>query len=113
MAQLAHRASLDLTDAFACEVERLADFFERARFAAVETEAKREDLAFALVERCEQTGDLFRQQCGCCDFERRLCRTVLDDVAEFGIAVLAQRLGQRQRFGGEAQCFGQIGRSHV
>ena len=36
----------------------LADFLEVARLAAVEAEAQLEDLAFALVERSEQPGDL-------------------------------------------------------
>ena len=70
VAQLAHRAGLDLSNALSREVERLADFFERARLAAVETEAQGENLALALVERREQTIDLFRQEGSGRDFER-------------------------------------------
>ena len=70
----------------------LADLFERARLAAVETEAQLQDLALALVERRQQAGDLLGQQRGGGDLERRLGRTVLDDVTELGVAVLAQRL---------------------
>ena len=70
----------------------LADLFERARLAAVETEAQLEDLPLALVERGQQAGDLLGQQRGGGDLERALGRAVLDDVAELGVAVLAQRL---------------------
>jgi hypothetical protein len=69
VAQLAHCTSLDLTNAFAREVERFTDFFERARLAAVETEAESEDFALALVEWSKQAGDLFGQQRRCGDFE--------------------------------------------
>ena len=62
--QLAHRPGLDLADALPGEVEVLADLFERARLAAVETEAQREDLALTLVERGEQLLDLVGQQRG-------------------------------------------------
>ncbi len=81
----------------------LADLFERAGLAAVEAEAELQDLALALVERREQPGDLLGQQRGGRHLERRLGRTVLDDVTELGVAVLAKRLGQRQRLGREAQ----------
>ncbi len=87
--QLRHRPGFDLTDAFPGEVEVLADLFERARLAAVETEPQREDLALALVERCEELFDLGRQECSGRDLERRLDRTVFDDIAELGVAVFA------------------------
>src|SRR5688572_15494284 len=54
VAELAHRPGLDLADPLACEVEVLADLFECARLAAVESEAELEDLALALVERRQQ-----------------------------------------------------------
>ena len=60
--QLRHGTGFDLANALAGEVEVLADLFERARLATVETEAQLEDLAFALVERGEQAGDLVGQQ---------------------------------------------------
>ena len=34
--------------------------------------------------------------------------TILDHIAEFGVAILAQWLGQRQRLGGEAERFGDL-----
>src|SRR5581483_11520387 len=101
--QLRHRACLDLADALAGEVEVLAHLFERARLAAVEAEAQLQDLALALVERGQQPGDLLGQQRGGGDFEGRLRGAVLDDVAELGVAVLAQRLGERQWLGRKAQ----------
>src|SRR5207245_439699 len=93
VAQLRHRARLDLTDALTREVEVLADLLERARLAAVEPEAQREDLALPLVERGEELLDLVGQQRGGRDLERRLGRAVLDDVAQLRVTVLAQRLG--------------------
>ncbi len=113
MAQLAHCTGLDLTDALTGEVERLADFLQRARLAAVETEAQREDLSLALVERCEQARDLLGQEGGGGDFERRLRGTVLDHVAEFGVSVLAQWFRQRERLGSKAQCLGDLVLGHV
>src|SRR5688500_7898212 len=68
--QFGHGASFDLADALTSEIEVLADFFERAGLAAIETEPQLEDLALALVERSEQAGDLVRQQRGCRYFER-------------------------------------------
>ncbi len=75
------------------------DLFEGAGLAPVETEAQAQDLPLALVERSEQAVDLIGEQRGGRHLERRLGRTVLDDVTEFGVPVLAQRLGQRQRLG--------------
>ena len=95
VAQLRHGAGLDLADALTGEVEVLADLFEGAGLAPVEAEAQLEDLALTLVERAEQPGDLLGQQRGGRHLEGRLGRAVLDDVAELGVAVLAERLGQR------------------
>src|SRR6185295_19081382 len=80
MTQLAHRPCFDLADALAGEVEMLANLFERAWLATVETEAQLEDLALALVERRQQAGDLLGEQGGGGNLERRLGRTILDDV---------------------------------
>ena len=101
VAQLAHRPGLDLADALPGEVEVLADLLEGPRLAAVEAEAQLQDLPLALVERGQQAGDLVGQQRRGGDLERALGRAVLDDVAELGVAVLAQRLatatGARRR----------------
>src|SRR3954469_20058736 len=96
VAQLAHRPGLDLADPLTGQVEVLADLLERPRLAAVEAEAQGEDVPLPLVERGEELLDLGRQQRGGRDLERRLGRTVLDDVAELGVAVLTERLGGRE-----------------
>src|SRR5438445_12720567 len=72
--QLRHRPRLDLADALTGQVEVLADLFERARLAAVEPEAQRQDLPLALVERCEQLLDLGGQERSGRDLEGRLGR---------------------------------------
>ncbi len=90
-----------------------ADFFERAGFAAVEAEAELEDLAFALVEWTEEAVDLVGEQRSGGDFEGRFGAAVFDDVAEFSIAVFAKRLAERERFGREAQCFGDLFFGHL
>ena len=71
----------------------LADLFERARLAAVETEAQRRGSARSRSSSgASSLLDLVGQQRGGRDLERRLGRAVLDDVAELGVAVLAERL---------------------
>ena len=103
MAQLAHRPGLDLADPLAGQVEVLTDRSQRPRLAPVEPEAQRQDLPLALIERGQQTGQRRREQRRGGDLERALRRAVLDHIAELGVAVLAQRLRQRQRLGGKAQ----------
>ena len=74
MTQLAHRTSFNLTNTLTCEVEVFANFFERARLTlAVEAETQFQDFAFALVERCEQSLNFFRQQRSGSFFERLHC----------------------------------------
>ena len=53
------------------------------------------------------------QQRGGRDLERRLGRTVLDDVAELGVAVFAEWLAQRERLGREAQGLGDLVLGHL
>src|SRR5581483_11296849 len=113
VAQLRHRPRLDLADALAGEVEVLADFLEGAGLAAVEAEAEAEDLALALVEGAEELGDLFGEEGGGRHLEGRLGRTVFDDVAELGVAVLTKRLGERQGFGREAEGLGHLVLGHL
>ena len=111
--QLGHRPSLDLADALTGEVEVLAHLLERAGLAAVEAEAEAEDLALPLVERGEQAGDLLGEQCGGGHLEGGLGRAVLDDVTQLGVAVLTERLGQRERLGREAQRLGDLVLGHL
>src|SRR5262249_8788343 len=113
VAQLRHRAGFDLADALAREVEELADLFEGPGLATVESEAQRQDLALTFVERSEQLLDLVGQQWGGRDLERRFRRAVLDDVAELGVAVLAERLREREGLGREAQRLGDLVLRHL
>src|SRR5271165_495701 len=101
--QLGHGPGLDLTDPLPGQVEVLADLLEGPGLAPVEPEAQAQDLALALVERREEAPDLVGQQGDGGHLERRLGRPVLDDVAQLGVAVLAQGLGQRERLGPEAE----------
>ena len=50
MAQFRERLRLDLADAFASHAELLADLFERADLAVVETEAQPHNRAFTIVQ---------------------------------------------------------------
>ncbi len=84
---------------FPRQVEMLADLVEGAWLSAVEAEAQTEDLPLALVQRHQHLADLTREQRGGRRLERRYGRSVLDNVAELGVTVLAQRLRQRERLG--------------
>ena len=86
----------------------LADLFQRARLAPVEAEAQPEDLPLPLVEGRQQAVDLDRQERGRRHLERRLGGAVLDHVAELGVAVLTERLGERERLGAKAQGLDQL-----
>src|SRR5947208_12103198 len=108
MPQLRHGPRLDLADAFAGQVEMLAHLFQRARLAAVETETQPQDLALALVQRVQQSVNLARQQRRRRHLEGRLGTGVLDDVSQFGVAILPQRFGEAQRLEREAQGFNDL-----
>ena len=69
--------------------------------------------ALALVERREQAADLLGEERDGRGLERGLGRLVLDHVAELGVAVLAERLGQREGVGGEAHRLGDLGLGHL
>ena len=60
MAQAADGLFLDLTDAFAREVELLADLFER-HFRTADAEEIFDDVAFALGERLQRPIDFGRE----------------------------------------------------
>jgi hypothetical protein len=69
VAQLAHRTSFNLTDALTGEVEVFTNFFKGARFAPIKTKAQLQNLAFALVERSQESLNLFGEQRSGCYFE--------------------------------------------
>ena len=89
MAQLAQRLGLDLADAFARDVELLADLLERAGTAVLDAEAELEDLLLARGEGGEHVHELLLQQ-----RERRgltrLARALIgNEVAEMAVLLLA------------------------
>src|SRR5438445_536407 len=92
---LRHRTGLDLTDALPGEAEVLGHFLERALAATVEPEAQREDRALALVEHRKHLGYLAGQQARRRVLEGRDRVAVLDEVAELGVAVVADGFVQR------------------
>ena len=54
MAQLAHGPGFDLTNSFARQIEGFSDLFKCAGFTAIESEAQRQNLTFALIKRCKK-----------------------------------------------------------
>ena len=70
MSKLRHRPGLNLANSFTSEIEVLTDLFEGARFATIKAEAQLENLAFAFVERSQETIDLVRQQRSSSSLER-------------------------------------------
>ena len=89
MAQLAQRLGLDLADAFARDVELLADLLERAGTAVLDAEAELEDLLLARGEGGEHVHKLLLQQ-----RERRglarLARALIgDEVAKVAVFLFA------------------------
>ena len=114
MPQLTHGARFNLTNAFAREVHLGAHVFEGADFArAVKTKTHAQDLLFALVQGLEQLLDGGGHHLDGRHVEGRLGRAVLDHVAELGVAVLAQGLGERNRLGTEAQGLNQLVLGHL
>ena len=96
-AQFRQRDVLQLANALAGHAEFLADFLEGLRFAAVEAEAREDDLPLAIVEHVEQTADFVAKVLVAQQFERRLRFFVADDLAELGGIVVADRRIERRR----------------
>src|SRR6185437_13601449 len=95
--ELLQRVVLDLADALARDAEGLPDLLERARLRAVETEAELDHAPLALGERGERTLDVRAAECERRGVERRLGLLVLDEVAELGVLLLADRLLETDR----------------
>src|SRR3954453_23418533 len=93
--ELLERVVLDLADALARDVERAPDLLQRARPAARQAEAHLDDLALALRQRRQRTVHVLLAEVLRGDLERRLGRLVLDEVAELGLVLLADRLLER------------------
>src|SRR5580658_9052381 len=106
--QLGHGPGLDLTNPLPGQAEVLAHLVEGAGLAPVEAKAQPEDLPLALVQGDQHLGHLTGEQRGGGGVERRNRGAVLHDVAQLGIAVFPQGLGERKRFGGMAQDLGDL-----
>src|SRR3954452_22840312 len=101
--ELLQRVVLDLPDPLARDVERAPDLLERSRPSAGEPEAHLDDLALALRQGRQRAMDVLLAEVLRGDLERRLGRLVLDEVAELGLVLLADRLLERDRLLGHAQ----------
>ena len=103
VAQLAQRLGLDLADALAGDAELAADLFERAELAVLQAEAKDDDFALALGELAQRVANLRLEQLLRGELERVRHRLVFDEVAEEGVAVLADRGFERDRVAGDVE----------
>src|SRR6478736_3806567 len=97
VAQLAERLGLDLADALAGDVELLADLLEGAGTPVLEAEPELEHAPLATGQRVKDRLDLLLEEL----MRRRLGRgeraPVLDEVAEVGVLLLADRGLERDR----------------
>jgi hypothetical protein len=91
VAELRQRAGLELADALAGEAEVAADVVERARLAVEQAEAQLEDDPLALRQAGDDVEQLLAGEALRGDLERVVGVAVLDEVAELGVAVLADR----------------------
>ena len=91
MAQLAQGLGLDLADAFARDVELLADLLKRVRLAVGQTEAHPQHLLLARGQRGQDLLKLLAQQ-RVGRFLRRLRGlVVLNEVAQMAVLLLTDR----------------------
>src|SRR3954466_15949063 len=89
VAQLAQRLRLDLADPLAGDVELLAHLLEGPGTPVLETEAELEPAPLAARQRVEDRLDLLLEQLVRRGLGRRQGATVLDEVAEVGVLLLA------------------------
>jgi hypothetical protein len=75
----------------------LADFFERLRFAAIEAEAREDDLSSHDHRARREVADFIAQDSVAQLLKRRLRFHVADDLAELGRIVVADRRVERSR----------------
>src|SRR3990170_4840799 len=90
-AQLAQRLRLDLADPLAGDVELLADLLERPGTPVLQPEAELEHAPLAPGEGVEHRLHLFLEQLVRRRFGRGEGTTILDEVTEVGILLLADR----------------------
>src|SRR5215213_1870156 len=91
VAELAERLGLDLADPFAGDVELLADFLEGPRAPVLEAEAQLEHPSLAACQRVQNALHLLLQELVRSGLRGSEGSTVLDEVAEVGVLLLADR----------------------
>src|SRR5829696_4471324 len=101
--ELLERVVLDLADALARHVERAADLLERERARAGQAEAHLDHLALALGQRVEGAADVLLAEVLRRHLERRDRALVLDEVAQLGLLLVADRLLEGDRLLRHAQ----------
>src|SRR4051794_28532462 len=97
MAQLGHGLGLDLPDAFAGDAVHLADLVECAGLTVGESEPQPHHAGLALGQRFEHRLQLVLQQRERHRVHGHHGLTVLDEVAELAVALIADRLVERDR----------------
>src|SRR3954453_2704753 len=101
--ELLERVVLDLPDALARDVERPPDLLQRVRPRARQAEAHLDDLALALRQRVQRLAHVLAAEVLGRHLEGRLGGLVLDEVAQLGLFLLADRLLERDRLLRHAQ----------
>src|SRR5713226_3036908 len=97
VAEFVQGPDLDLTDTLAGERESLAHLLQRALMTIVEPEAQLDHTALPRREGVEHVLHLGVQHGERGGVRRRDCLTVLDEVAEMGVLLLADRSLERDR----------------
>src|SRR5437016_1159843 len=97
VAELPERLRLDLADPLAGHVELTADLLEGPRPAVLQPEAELKDPPFAPGQRVQHRLDLLLEELVRRRLGGRQCAPVLDEVAEVGILLLADRRLERHR----------------
>src|SRR6185369_1087037 len=95
VAQLAQRVCLDLADPLTGQPELMADLLERSRSSVVEPEPEADDPLLAAFEAVEDLGHLLAKHRVRDGLERRDRVRILDQAAELGIALVADRCLER------------------
>src|SRR6266699_6090065 len=89
MAQFAQSLSLNLTNAFASDVELFADFLQCAAAAIIQAEAQLEHFAFALRQAVKHIFHLLFEQLMAGGIGRSKRRVILNEVTQVAIVLLA------------------------
>src|SRR5690349_3974124 len=97
MAQLAERLRLDLADPLAGHVELLAHLLEGPGTPVLEAEAQLEHAPLAARQGVEHALDLLLEELVRGGLGRRQGAAILDEVAEVGVLLLADRRLQGDR----------------